>query len=103
MVVGGRRSRTVKPGRPPSIRFACVKALHANDPDMLVVVQAGLPASRPPSRSSKLGACHYLAKPSSTDDIEAAVQKAAGDADIADAEGASHRLKPADAVQAASG
>src|SRR3546814_11628560 len=31
-------------------------------------------------RSIKLGACHYLAKPSNTDDIEAAFNKRDGDA-----------------------
>ena len=30
----------------------------------------------------KLGACHYLAKPSNTDDIEAAFGRAAGDAEV---------------------
>jgi two-component system response regulator RegA len=30
----------------------------------------------------KLGACHYLAKPSNTDDIEAAFKKATGDSTI---------------------
>jgi two-component system, response regulator RegA len=31
----------------------------------------------------KLGACHYLAKPSNTDDIEEAFQKATGDVQVA--------------------
>ncbi len=30
----------------------------------------------------KLGACHYLAKPSNTDDIEEAFSKAAGNAEV---------------------
>ncbi|MFX5634331.1 helix-turn-helix domain-containing protein, partial [Acinetobacter baumannii] len=30
----------------------------------------------------KLGACHYLAKPSTTDDIEAAFERATGDVDV---------------------
>src|SRR6185295_11356412 len=62
--------------------LACVEALHAHDPDMLIVVLTGFASIATAVEAIKLGACHYLAKPSNTDDIEAAFQKAAGNADI---------------------
>lgn len=58
----------------------CVQALHAHDPDMLIVVLTGFASIATAVEAIKLGACHYLAKPSNTDDIEAAFSKAAGDA-----------------------
>ena len=61
--------------------LACVQALHAHDPDMLIVVLTGFASIATAVEAIKLGACHYLAKPSNTDDIEAAFKKAAsGDA-----------------------
>jgi len=66
--------------------LACVEALHAHDPDMLIVVLTGFASIATAVEAIKLGACHYLAKPSSTDDIEAAFQKAEGDADVTVAE-----------------
>ncbi|KJC51757.1 chemotaxis protein CheY [Bradyrhizobium sp. LTSP885] len=63
--------------------LACVEALHAHDPEMLIVVLTGFASIATAVEAIKLGACHYLAKPSNTDDIEAAFQKAAGNADIA--------------------
>jgi len=66
--------------------LACVEALNAHDPDMLIVVLTGFASIATAVEAIKLGACHYLAKPSSTDDIEAAFSKAAGDAEIAVAE-----------------
>jgi two-component system response regulator RegA len=66
--------------------LACVEALHAHDPDMLIVVLTGFASIATAVEAIKLGACHYLAKPSSTDDIEAAFRKAEGDADVALAE-----------------
>ncbi|QOZ29238.1 response regulator transcription factor [Bradyrhizobium sp. CCBAU 51753] len=62
--------------------LACVEALHAHDPDMLIVVLTGFASIATAVEAIKLGACHYLAKPSNTDDIEAAFQKAAGNAAI---------------------
>jgi two-component system response regulator RegA len=59
--------------------LACVKALHAHDPDMLIVVLTGYASIATAVEAIKLGACHYLAKPSNTDDIEAAFERAAGD------------------------
>ncbi|MET0379605.1 MAG: response regulator transcription factor [Spongiibacteraceae bacterium] len=59
--------------------LACVKVLHAHDPDMLIVVLTGYASIATAVEAIKLGACHYLAKPSNTDDIEAAFERAAGD------------------------
>jgi len=61
--------------------LACVQTLHAFDPDMLIVVLTGFASIATAVEAIKLGACHYLAKPSNTDDIEAAFGRAAsGDA-----------------------
>jgi two-component system response regulator RegA len=62
--------------------LTCVQALHAHDPAMLIVVLTGFASIATAVEAIKLGACHYLAKPSNTDDIEAAFAKAAGNADI---------------------
>ena len=62
--------------------LACVKALHAHDPDMLIVVLTGYASIATAVEAIKLGARHYLAKPSNTDDIEAAFTREDGDADV---------------------
>ena len=62
--------------------LACVQRLHAHDPRMLIVVLTGFASIATAVEAIKLGACHYLAKPSNTDDIEAAFGRAAGDADV---------------------
>lgn len=63
--------------------LACVQALHAHDADMFIVVLTGFASIATAVEAIKLGACHYLVKPSNTDDIEAAFGHApAGDADI---------------------
>ena len=59
--------------------LACVEALHAHDEDMLIVVLTGFASIATAVEAIKLGACHYLAKPSNTDDIEAAFSRAPGD------------------------
>lgn len=59
--------------------LVCVQALHAHDPAMLIVVLTGYASIATAVEAIKLGACHYLAKPSNTDDIEAAFRKAEGD------------------------
>lgn len=59
--------------------LACVKALHAHDAGMLIVVLTGYASIATAVEAIKLGACHYLAKPSNTDDIEAAFNRATGD------------------------
>jgi two-component system response regulator RegA len=66
--------------------LACVETLHAHDEEMLIVVLTGFASIATAVEAIKLGACHYLAKPANTDDIEAAFQKAEGNAEIALAE-----------------
>ncbi len=63
--------------------LACVELLHAQDPDTLIVVLTGFASISTAVEAIKLGACHYLAKPSNTDDIEAAFRKAEGNVDVA--------------------
>lgn len=58
----------------------CVKALHAHDPETRIVVLTGFASIATAVEAIKLGACHYLAKPSNTDDIEAAFARIDGDA-----------------------
>jgi two-component system response regulator RegA len=62
--------------------LACVQTLHAHDPEMLIVVLTGYASIATAVEAIKLGACHYLAKPSNTNDIEAAFGRAEGDADV---------------------
>ena len=59
--------------------LACVQALRASDPGMKIVVLTGFASIATAVEAIKLGASHYLAKPSNTDDIEAAFEKTAGD------------------------
>jgi two-component system response regulator RegA len=63
--------------------LSCVQALHAHDPHMLIVVLTGFASIATAVEAIKLGACHYLAKPSNTDDIEAAFGRAQGTTDVA--------------------
>ncbi len=62
--------------------LACVARLHAFDPAMLIVVLTGFASIATAVEAIKLGASHYLAKPSNTDDIEAAFSKADGNAAV---------------------
>jgi len=62
--------------------LACVQLLNRHDPAMLIVVLTGFASIATAVEAIKLGACHYLAKPSNTDDIEAAFGRAEGDTDI---------------------
>lgn len=62
--------------------LACVEALHAHNPDTLIVVLTGFASIATAVEAVKLGACHYLAKPSNTDDIEQAFSKATGNANV---------------------
>ena len=62
--------------------LACVQTLHAHDSTMLIVVLTGYASIATAVEAIKLGACHYLAKPSNTDDIEAAFGKAEGDTGV---------------------
>jgi len=61
----------------------CVKSLHEHDPSMKIVVLTGFASIATAVESIKLGACHYLAKPSNADDIEAAFARNEGDSSIA--------------------
>ena len=62
--------------------LACVQTLHEHDPDTLIVVLTGYASIATAVEAIKLGACHYLAKPSNTDDIEAAFGRAEGNAEV---------------------
>lgn len=62
--------------------LACVQMLHQHDPNMLIVVLTGFASINTAVEAIKLGACHYLAKPSNTDDIEAAFGHIAGSAEV---------------------
>jgi two-component system response regulator RegA len=60
----------------------CVRLLHARDPQMKIVVLTGFASIATAVEAIKLGACHYLAKPANTDDIEAAFGKVEGDVEV---------------------
>jgi len=60
----------------------CVARLHAHDPAMLIVVLTGFASIATAVEAIKLGACHYLVKPSNTDDVEAAFGRASGDSHV---------------------
>lgn len=62
--------------------LACVERLHAHDPAMLIVVLTGYASIATAVEAIKLGACHYLAKPANTDDIEEAFNKSTGNKDV---------------------
>ncbi len=58
--------------------LSCVQALHQHSEAMLIVVLTGFASIATAVEAVKLGACQYLAKPSNTDDIEAAFGHVAG-------------------------
>ncbi|WP_315918321.1 response regulator transcription factor [Mesorhizobium sp. SP-1A] len=60
----------------------CVKLIGARDPATRIVVLTGFASIATAVEAIKLGACHYLAKPANTDDIEAAFGKAEGDVSV---------------------
>ena len=62
--------------------LTCVQTLRAHNPDMLIVVLTGFASINTAVEAIKLGACHYLAKPSNTDDIEAAFGHVAGATEV---------------------
>ncbi len=62
--------------------LACVQTLCAASAAMRIVVLTGFASIATAVEAVKLGACHYLAKPSNTDDIEAAFDRAAGDTEV---------------------
>ena len=61
--------------------LTCVERLHAFDPGMNIVVLTGFASIATAVEAIKLGATHYLAKPSNTDDIEAAFARSGGNPD----------------------
>src|SRR6202165_5266378 len=61
----------------------CVKVLHDHDPDMRIVVLTGFASIATAVEAIKLGACHYLSKPSNADDIEIAFRRDEGDSSVA--------------------
>ncbi len=62
--------------------LACVQMLHQHDDTMLIVVLTGFASIGTAVEAIKLGAVQYLAKPSNTDDIEAAFGHVAGSAEV---------------------
>jgi two-component system, response regulator RegA len=60
----------------------CIKILHRHDPAMKIVVLTGFASIATAVEAIKLGACHYLAKPSNADDIEAAFGRDEGDSSV---------------------
>ena len=61
--------------------LACVQTLRALDPMMRIVVLTGFASIATAVEAIKLGASYYLAKPSNTDDIEAAFERSEGNAE----------------------
>ncbi|WP_448661481.1 response regulator transcription factor [Sphingomonas sp. CJ20] len=59
--------------------LTCVQTLRATDEDMRIVVLTGFASIATAVEAIKLGASYYLAKPSNTDDIEAAFAREDGD------------------------
>jgi len=62
--------------------LACVARLHALEPAMQIVVLTGYASIATAVEAIKLGACHYLAKPSNTDDIVEAFNRVAGNSQV---------------------
>ncbi len=61
----------------------CVRILHRHNPAMKIVVLTGFASIATAVEAIKLGACHYLAKPSNADDIEIAFRRDGGDSSVA--------------------
>lgn len=57
----------------------CVKAIQMHTPATRIVVLTGFASIATAVEAIKLGACHYLPKPSSTNEILAAFTKVSGD------------------------
>lgn len=62
--------------------LAVVQSLHALRPRTHIVVLTGYASIATAVEAIKLGAAHYLAKPSNTDDIEAAFTNKQGNANV---------------------
>ena len=62
--------------------LTCVQQLHAHSSAMRIVVLTGFASIATAVEAIKLGAGHYLAKPSNTDDIEAAFHLMEGTTEV---------------------
>jgi len=62
--------------------LACVKTLNKHNKDTLIVVLTGFASIATAVEAIKLGARYYLAKPSNTDDIEAAFGRGEGTTEV---------------------
>ena len=62
--------------------LACIQLLNQADADMKIVVLTGFASIATAVEAIKLGACHYLVKPSNTDDIEEAFDRIEGRVEI---------------------
>ena len=62
--------------------LTCVRHLHAHNSKMRIVVLTGFASIATAVEAIKLGATNYLAKPSNTDDIEAAFGRLEGRTDV---------------------
>jgi two-component system response regulator RegA len=62
--------------------LACVRHLHAHNSATRIVVLTGFASIATAVEAVKLGAVHYLAKPSNTDDIEAAFGLMEGNTEV---------------------
>ncbi|WP_300975292.1 response regulator transcription factor [Sphingomonas sp. LHG3406-1] len=60
----------------------CVAAIAATNPATRIVVLTGFASIATAVEAIKLGAAHYLPKPSNTDDIEAAFGRSVGDSQV---------------------
>lgn len=63
--------------------LTCVEALHAHDPEMIIIVLTGYASIATAVQAIKLGATSYLAKPANTDEIERAFGMVEGTTDVA--------------------
>ncbi len=61
--------------------LACVRTLHAHQPETVIVVLTGYASIATAVEAVKLGATSYLAKPANTDEIEAAFGTIEGNPD----------------------
>lgn len=62
--------------------LSSVRRLHDADPEMVIVVLTGYASIATAVEAIKLGARHYLAKPSNTDDIEEAFGQQTGNTEV---------------------
>lgn len=62
--------------------LSCVRMLHERNPEMRIVVLTGFASIATAVEAIKLGAAHYLPKPSNTDEIEAAFGRSEGDTEV---------------------